>query len=238
MTCGIYALYWEYQDKVYIGLSQNIEGRFKEHLRDMRKGDHSNYLIQKIYNEYGEPNTLVILEECSLLELNNKEIYWTNEFDALNPKVGLCLVEPGNNVFGTRSRNSKYSKRQVLSVFSMLYKTTDSHRSISNKLKVPISLVDDIACRGSHLWLKEQYTEKYNRLVANKPIRYKLRNTSEHKDKHYPTLVSPTGEEFDIVSITDFCTNNFSNSSLRVAKSGILRVLNKDRKSYLGWRLK
>lgn len=237
MTCGIYALYWEEQDLIYIGLSQNIEDRFKEHIRDMVRGNHSNYLIQGTYFSYGKPSLTQILEECIISELNSAEVYWTKAFSALKSKVGLCLIEPGNNVYGTNSRNSKYTRRQILKVFSLLYKSTIAHKDVAKRAKVPKNLVDDIACRSSHLWLRESYPDKYRTLLENKDTRYTLRNTYK---KSYPCIVSPEGTEFNIQNLGEFCRehDDFNSNPLKVSKAGISRVLNKTRKSYLGWKLK
>ena len=38
MTTGIYALYWEEQDLIYIGKAQKIEKRFKDHLSKLISG--------------------------------------------------------------------------------------------------------------------------------------------------------------------------------------------------------
>ena len=42
MTMGIYALYWQEQDLIYIGQSKEIERRFKDHLRELEACIHCN----------------------------------------------------------------------------------------------------------------------------------------------------------------------------------------------------
>jgi predicted GIY-YIG superfamily endonuclease len=73
MTIGIYALYWEEQDLIYIGESDNIERRFKEHLKMLETNKHFNYRVQEVYNTYGLP-LFQILEECHINELKIKEV--------------------------------------------------------------------------------------------------------------------------------------------------------------------
>lgn len=90
MTVGIYALYWEEQDLVYIGQSSRLEARHKEHLVDLSQKIHSNYKVQESYNSYGEPKHIII-EYCKIEELDALEIYWTNEFNSLNPLRVLIL---------------------------------------------------------------------------------------------------------------------------------------------------
>lgn len=55
MTIGIYALYWEEQDLVYVGQSQDIARRFTEHKRKLKNTSHTNYKVQAAYNLYGIP---------------------------------------------------------------------------------------------------------------------------------------------------------------------------------------
>ena len=117
MTTGIYSLYWEKQDLVYIGLSQNIERRFKDHLNTLKNNKHTNYKVQNTFNNYGEPK-LIIIEECIIEELNDKEIFWTKEFNSINN--GLNIIEAGQAGFGTNSSNSKYSKEQIIEALDLL----------------------------------------------------------------------------------------------------------------------
>lgn len=60
MTIGIYSLYWEEQDLIYIGQSQNIERRFTEHLYKLKNNTHTNYKVQKAYITYGLPSTNIL----------------------------------------------------------------------------------------------------------------------------------------------------------------------------------
>lgn len=99
MAIGIYALYWEEQDLIYIGQSQNIERRFSEHIYKLTNTKHTNYKVQNAYNLYGLP-VLNILEQCEISELNTLEISYTKEFNGLDKHRGLCLIEAGNVGWG------------------------------------------------------------------------------------------------------------------------------------------
>lgn len=231
MTIGIYALYWENIDKIYIGLSQNIETRFREHKTLMRNSKHTNYLIQQAFSKHGLPK-FYILEECKVSELPTKEIYWTAEFNALDKQVGLCLVAPGIVGFGPNSNASKYSYRQILRVFSLLYKTNDTIKAISIKLKVSDSLVKDIVACNTHKWLQDSYPTQY-RLMCN-------RKKNHHTIHTKPILCSPTGEIYIVEEyIIEFCSKqNTLNHAIKSSSVGIGKVILKKRKQYLGWTLK
>jgi group I intron endonuclease len=93
------------KDKVYIGKSKNIEKRFKYYKRLDCKSQ------IKIYNslaKYGPENhTFKIIEECSISQLDEKEIYWINLFNSI--KYGLNLTEGGDG--GKRSKESEELRR-------------------------------------------------------------------------------------------------------------------------------
>lgn len=88
MTIGVYALYWEDPDLVYVGKSQNIESAFKaRHCRKAELNLHSNYKVQEAYNLYGKP-LLIILDVCPVSELDILEIFWTKELNSLHSANG------------------------------------------------------------------------------------------------------------------------------------------------------
>lgn len=58
---------------VYVGSSNNITGRQREHLRELRKGTHHSTYFQRAFNKYGERalgwQTLVVVSGLSKAEL-------------------------------------------------------------------------------------------------------------------------------------------------------------------------
>ena len=155
---GIYALWFEKSSMVYIGQSQNIESRYTEHLYKLKNNRHTNYRVKDEYVKYGAPE-LVILEKCSIGYLNDLEVIWTAEFNSI--KEGLNIIEAGEVGYGANSNSSKYSKIQLLRVFSLLYKTDLMQTEIAKKTGVNRSSVSDIKNGNSHLWLKDVYPAKY-----------------------------------------------------------------------------
>jgi group I intron endonuclease len=225
MSCGIYALYWENQDLVYVGQSQNIEARFKEHLNLIRKRKHTNYRVQDTYNLYGEP-ILVIIEICDISQSNFLEILWTKEFDSIN--TGLNITEAGLVGHGHNSNYNKYSKLQVLGVFRYLYLNRYvARKDIASILKVEESLIVDIATGASHLWLKHKYPKSYAKMqrlrkekqIAACCIRPKL-------------IIDPNGIEHIVFNIKQFALDN------NLQRTHLSSVLSGSRNSHKGWKLK
>jgi len=214
MNSGIYALYWWEQDLIYIGLSQNLTQRKSEHFRKLNTNKHSNYKVQDAYNKYGNPD-FIILEECSIDELPNKEVFWTNEFNALNS--GLCIVAPGIVGFGPNSNASKYSGITILRVFSLLYKGELTIPQIAAKCRVPTTLVSDMHNSKNHLWLKK-YSKEYHLMTSKTRS-----NTDKYRQNAIAILKAPDNSLIELFCIKDFCreylgtTNHSSNVSRMLA---------------------
>lgn len=83
---GIYYFKCLVSNKGYVGQSNNINRRIREHLCHLRENRHSNVHWQNSWNKYGEENyTWEVLEYCSVEELNERETYWIKELNTLSP---------------------------------------------------------------------------------------------------------------------------------------------------------
>lgn len=86
MSIGIYKYQNKINGKVYIGQSQNIEVRKQQHIYDSSHLEQrNNYATGVDYaiNKYGIDNfDFEIIEECSIEELDNREIFWIDYYDS------------------------------------------------------------------------------------------------------------------------------------------------------------
>ncbi len=86
MSIGIYKYENKINGKIYIGLSTNIENRYKQRLYDAehleeRRCSGIDYAIKK----YGIENfEFQIIEECPSEKLDEREKYWINFYDSYN----------------------------------------------------------------------------------------------------------------------------------------------------------
>ena len=231
MRTGIYALFWESQGLVYVGQSQTIEKRYRDHLVALSKGMHANYKVANAYNLYGEPS-LVVLEECAIEDLYSLEILWTAEFNSLVD--GLNIIEPGVSGWGVNSSRARYSKFQVLKTFSMLYNTSLACIDISKKLNVSLRLVEAIKGGYSHTWLKDEYPDKYKKMQERANVKSTF---SRRAGKIFVLKNIYTGEEAEIDSVANFTKSLFGND-IGSFSSGIRRVLRKEQTLFKGWALK
>jgi group I intron endonuclease len=90
---GIYKITNLKNKKVYIGQSQNLNNRKNNHFYWLEKNEHHNDYLQKAYNKYGKENFIFeILEESD--DLNNRELYWINEYGGINSNSNYNLKDP------------------------------------------------------------------------------------------------------------------------------------------------
>lgn len=227
MKSGIYALYWWNVDLVYVGLSQNLFSRKKEHYSLLANNKHTNYKVQQAYIEYGVPD-FIVLEYCPISQLQEKEIYWCHELDALGVQ-GLCIVEPGIVGFGSNSNASKYSKFQILKSFSLLYKGSMPYSEISTITKVSKATLFDIVHGNSHLWLKDTYPQQYKAMQQVDRWEVFTKNT-----KPRAIVQNKEGQQFEIGVVAEFCEQYFGS---RNDKKHMASVLTGGRKSHKGFTL-
>jgi group I intron endonuclease len=97
--------------KIYIGQSKNINDRFNSY----KKLKHHCSLQPKLFNslkKYGPENHIFeIIEECSLEQLNEREIYYIDKFKSY--LKGLNLTSGGEGCKGyipTESKRKKHSE--------------------------------------------------------------------------------------------------------------------------------
>ena len=76
---GIYKITNKINGKVYIGQSTKIERRWKNHKKDAfwKNGPDYEYPLYRAIRKYGLENfSFVVLEECQICDLNQREIYY------------------------------------------------------------------------------------------------------------------------------------------------------------------
>ena len=90
-TKAIYMIKCNDNDGFYIGSSKNIWSRFSYHLYNLRKGNHTSYLLQKSFNEYGEKSiNMIVLEFVSDISVlkEREKIYIKDLSPKFNTYIG------------------------------------------------------------------------------------------------------------------------------------------------------
>lgn len=102
---GIYKITNKINNKIYIGKSINIKERWNEHIRESllpeekwalnKRGEQTP--IHKAIRKYGKENfSFEVIEECSVEELNKKEIYWISLLNSSNREIGYNISFGGD----------------------------------------------------------------------------------------------------------------------------------------------
>lgn len=110
---GIYKITNNINGKFYIGKSNNIERRWKEHCSPTRY-KYSNIPLEWAIHKYGKENfSLEILQECSIDKLDSLETYWINKTNAIEDGYN-CNKGGEKGTRGEQNPNAKLSKDDVI----------------------------------------------------------------------------------------------------------------------------
>ena len=238
MTCGIYLLNFTGTNKVYVGQSKNIEHRFKnQHIKNL-ENNRASPKLQEAFNTYGYP-TYTIIADCLQAELDDLEEAAISVWDAVNNGFNTYAnINEAPTWAGFGSGNSKYSKQQIIEVFSLLVNTKKVFKEIAELTQVPEHTISTIASLRAHTWLKEEFPEEYSILISKKETRYL--DTASYKSESftakslgitYPKVQDPHGNVYVIDNASKFAKEN------NLAPNHFNEVLNGHRKSHKGWRV-
>lgn len=236
IVCGIYCIYFNNTDKVYIGQSTNIYDRWMEHKRTYKKGN-ARYKLKEAFQVYGEPQFL-LLEECKASELNIKEIAWIEEFNSV--KNGFNICSGGKSGHGAYNGTSIYSEEQLLKVFDMLQlEPPVSYSDIATLCIVNYSLVSTIASGQAHTYLASELPTEYEKMLKVNRKRLLLAHKivgeatcAKSLGIIYPILIDINGNEYIIDNATKFAEKHGMDPSC------LVKVLNGKRKTHKGFKLK
>ncbi len=120
---GIY--YWKnlITGEYYIGQSVNISKRKAQHLCDRKNEKYNHYPLYLSMNKYGVENfEFGVLEECSIEELDEKEVYYISQYNSYNN--GFNQTTGGQYEYcgiGENNPRTKLTNEEVLKIRNRVY---------------------------------------------------------------------------------------------------------------------
>lgn len=109
---GIYKITNLVNGHAYIGLSTNIEHRWKEHKKPYNWKREHNKVLYKAFQKYGIENfAFEVLEECAVEDLSYKEKFYIEKFNTL--KDGYNETAGGENNSGESHPRHKLTLEDV-----------------------------------------------------------------------------------------------------------------------------
>lgn len=227
---GIYKLHFMGTDKVYIGQSTNIQGRYTEHKRLLVANKHSKKLAEA-YNIYGTP-LLEVVEECPKEVLDLREEYYIEQFNSVSQGFNTSKKAAGGVSKGEDHGHAVYSNIEVLEAFWLLVTKPDlSLKEVANLTSIKYDTIKQIARGVQHTWLKDIDNNAYNTMLSYKFSRATIGNSAKGKGKIYPHILSPGGIEYEVTNCKAFAEEQ------GLFASNLGAVLRGNRKSCAGWRL-
>lgn len=117
---GIYMIRNKLNEKIYIGQSADIYGRWVKHKNFLKNNTHHNKHLQAAWNKYGEDNfEFSIVERCSCDKLDSSETYWISYYSSYNN--GYNLDCGGSGIRGYKHTKEELEKmRRVHNSLSVL----------------------------------------------------------------------------------------------------------------------
>ena len=83
-------------NKCYIGQSKDLIARIQKHIKTLLNGTNRNEHLQNAYNTYGVGSfTIEIIEECTVEELDDREIYWIDFYHSYDREYGYNKTKGG-----------------------------------------------------------------------------------------------------------------------------------------------
>ena len=170
---GIYGIKNCVNQHIYIGKTgMNFGDRWDSHRALLRSGKHFNEYLQRAWNKYGEDNfEFVIIEECTVEELNDKEKYYIQLYKDQCLSYNFADGGEGGSFLGKHL--SEETKRKI----GEKNRENMLGRTVSDETKEKMSKSQ---CDRYAKWTEED-RQAWGAMVSEKSRGYKWNDESRNK---------------------------------------------------------
>ena len=141
---GVYKITFP-NNKIYIGISNNMYRRMLEHNTDRR----NNLPIEHAVEKYGKITEFEILEEIAPENRSlmcERERYWIQYYDATNPQKGYNISCGGDGAYiGSSNGEARFTEEEIMALYEELKNNLAiTLEEIAKKYGVSISTISHI----------------------------------------------------------------------------------------------
>ena len=173
MNGYIYIIKNTINDKVYIGqTSRNIYCRWKQHINAALRGENQGVVLYNAMRKYGTENFYFEqIEECNLKEIDDREIYWIQQYNSLTPN-GYNVRHGGEDV-GRKEIYKIDDNNNIVGLYGSIMSASEEN-NIDASLLVKVCKGERNSCGGFKWAYKEDYDKHRIEDVCIKTFRTKV----------------------------------------------------------------
>lgn len=162
---GIYGIRNIINNKIYVGKTgMNFGDRWDNHKALLRNNNHDNKHLQNAWNKYGEENfEFIVLEDCSIDVLNDREIYWIKYYK--EQCLSYNIHDGGDGGYNLGKHLSEETKRKI------------GEKNRENMLGRILSEETKEKMKNSHLGRKyKPMSEDGKKNIRDAQLQYRIKN--------------------------------------------------------------
>jgi len=208
MKSGVYKIINIINNRVYVGMSNDIERRIKWHKSRLKYKNHNNPILQRAYDKYGEKNFIFeVIEYCSQEKLFEREHYWCTFLNSNNKKFGYNIAI--TNIEGNSSM-CKESREQGIKVRKSKYESWHSEETKKkiSQAKIGKKMSDEARANMSKNAPHKKLSKEHIKILSN--IRSK---TIYQYDLESGVLIKEWNKVRDAAIILNICEDALSQAA-------------------------
>lgn len=198
--CGIYMITNNIGGKIYVGQSKNIFARWSKHIREAFTEPFDNSILHKAIRKYDiSCFQFKILELCSEDELDKKERFYIDLYEATKDNYNILDGGSGASFKGISNHNSKLKDEDVYNIREQ-YKNLKTWKEVFEQYKNTIS-----QNTFKDVWIGKTW-QHIHMDVYDEEIKLKQRNNYDRVQSH--KWMQKLSDE-DILKIRTFKNEGF-----------------------------